>query len=134
MSAAIPDAPVLTELPAGTPAATHSLPAKLPSAGGPPGTRPVFVARATYRHRRMMDAAALLPIMGALLFALPLLWMGPGGGAARTSHVMIYVFAVWAGLVILSAVVTRKLNAGTAPRSSAGGDDSQDGAEESRHG
>lgn len=95
----------------------------------PPGTRPVFVAHATYRHRRMRDAAALLPILGALLFALPLLWLGQNGGAARTSHVMIYVFAVWAGLVILSAVITRILGSGEAPQSAT--DD--EGAADTRH-
>ncbi|WP_324753626.1 hypothetical protein [Roseovarius sp. Pro17] len=71
----------------------------------------MFVARSTYRHRRMIDAAALLPILGALLFVLPLLWLGAGGAAPRTSHVMIYIFAVWAVLVILSAAITRNLRA-----------------------
>lgn len=78
----------------------------------------LFVARSTYRQRRMIDAAGLLPILGALLFALPLLWLGDGtpegqggqGAGARTSHVMIYVFVVWGGLTILSAVITRGLH------------------------
>ena len=82
-----------------------------------PVSRPVFLARATYRQRRMRDAAALLPILGALLFALPLLWIGQNGGGARTSYVMIYVFTVWAGLVILSAAITRILGIGAAANS-----------------
>lgn len=76
--------------------------------------RPLFVAREAYRRRRMIDAAGLLPILGALLFVLPLLWVGAGGGAPRTSHVMLYLFAVWGGLVVLSALVTRSLGAGSA--------------------
>ncbi|MFX0546993.1 hypothetical protein ACEWPL_015755 [Roseovarius sp. S1116L3] len=76
-----------------------------------PSRYAVFVAHGTYRQRRMVDAAGLLPILGAVLFALPLLWLGQAGGAARTSHVMIYVFAVWAGLAILSALITRSLRA-----------------------
>ncbi|WP_207768687.1 hypothetical protein [Pelagivirga sediminicola] len=83
----------------------------------PPATgRPVFVARGTYRRRRMVDAAAMLPILGALLFMLPLLWVGAGGGAARTSIVMIYVFAVWTLLVVLSVVITRILGSATDTR------------------
>ncbi|HEY9038117.1 MAG TPA: hypothetical protein VIN05_04150 [Roseovarius sp.] len=80
--------------------------------GPPPGKRAEFVARAAYRRRRMIDAAGLLPILGALLFALPLLWTGALGAAPRTSHVLLYLFAVWALLVILSALVTRGLGAG----------------------
>ncbi len=77
--------------------------------GRPSRKRAEFVARGTYRRRRMIDAAGLLPVLGALLFALPLLWLGAGGGAPRTSHVMLYLFAVWALLVVLSALVTRGL-------------------------
>ncbi len=84
----------------------------------------MFVARSTYRHRRTTDAAALLPILGALLFVLPLLWLGNDGGAARTSHVMIYIFVVWAVLVILSAVIARNLRADPEARED---DDDADG-------
>lgn len=91
-----------------------------PPVDGKPGAGyALFVAHGTYRQRRMIDAAGLLPVLGALLFAMPLLWMGAGSGPepaapARTSHVMIYLFAVWAGLVILSAFITRGLKTGGA--------------------
>ena len=84
----------------------------------------LFVAQSTYRQRRMIDAAGLLPLLGAILFAMPLLWMGAEPGAteaeaaaqgAATSHVMIYLFAAWAGLVALSALVTRGLSTGPEP-------------------
>lgn len=78
----------------------------------PTGRRAEFVARDTYRRRRMIDAAGLLPLLGAFLFLLPLLWVGALGGAPRTSHVMLYLFAVWALLVLLSALVSRGLGAG----------------------
>ena len=35
------------------------------------------VARKTYRRRRLMDVARLLPVLGALLFAVPLMWPDP---------------------------------------------------------
>ncbi|MEB8388686.1 hypothetical protein OO012_15775 [Rhodobacteraceae bacterium KMM 6894] len=75
--------------------------------------RPMFVGRSTYRRRRMADAAVLLPILGALLMIMPLLWVGnatEGAGGARTSGVMIYLFLVWGGLSVLSALVARYLN------------------------
>lgn len=72
--------------------------------------RPIFVGRHMYRRRRMADAAGLLPILGALLLAVPLLWQG--GAGARTSAVMIFVFVVWGGLIALSALVSRHLQAG----------------------
>lgn len=65
--------------------------------------RPLFVERATYRRRRMADAARLLPIFGIILFALPMLWKGPEGAAVLTSHVMAYLFGVWLLLVVLGA-------------------------------
>ena len=44
-------------------------------AGGRAGTAPaVFLERQSYRRRRLMDVARLLPILGAALFAVPLLW------------------------------------------------------------
>ena len=91
----------------------------------PPATgRALFVARGAYRRRRMINAVCLLPILGALLFALPLLWIGADGGAPRTSHVMLYLFAVWALLVLFSALVTRSL--GTGGESDAGEDAAPD--------
>ncbi len=44
--------------------------------------RPLFLARHGYRRRRIMDAARVLPVLGAFLFFVPLLWTGEGGGEA----------------------------------------------------
>ncbi len=35
--------------------------------------RPLFLARAPYRRRRLRDAARLLPVVGGFLLLLPLL-------------------------------------------------------------
>lgn len=79
---------------------------------------PVFLARRTYRHRRLGDAARLLPVAAGVLMALPLLWQGPAadpggnaGGDAGTALVMIYIFGLWLALVVISAVVSRHLRA-----------------------
>jgi hypothetical protein len=79
----------------------------------------MFFGRSAYRRRRMADAAALLPVLGAFMMILPLLWAGntaEGALGARTSAVMIYLFGVWAGLSVLSAFVSRYLHADPSER------------------
>ncbi|WP_371224404.1 hypothetical protein [Roseovarius sp. 2305UL8-3] len=67
--------------------------------------KPLFLERATYRRRRMADAARMLPIFGVVLLALPMLWSSGENGAVRTTHVMGYVFGVWVMLAVLGAVL-----------------------------
>lgn len=67
----------------------------------PAGTR---AERQTYRRRRLMDIARLLPVLGALLLALPLLWPEASTHPAARDGVsmstaIVYVFAVWLGLI-----------------------------------
>jgi hypothetical protein len=69
---------------------------------------PVFVERKTYRRRRMADAARLLPIFGALLFCMPLLWSV--GDPPKTTLTMFYLFLVWFTLFIASALISRQLS------------------------
>lgn len=68
---------------------------------GPP---PVFLERQSYRRRRLTDVAKLLPLTGAALFAIPLLWPQTGEGDATIpmSSAIVYVFGVWAALILLS--------------------------------
>lgn len=75
-----------------------------------PERRPVFLARRTYRQRRLGDAARLLPIAAGVLMALPLLWRGPEGDPG-TAMVMIYIFGLWVVLVGLTALISRHLRA-----------------------
>jgi hypothetical protein len=65
----------------------------------------VFLARKGYRLRRAMDAARFLPIVGGFLFFLPLLW--PGG---YTGQGVIYLFSIWAILIVVSAALSRMLS------------------------
>ncbi|MBK0329129.1 hypothetical protein I5535_17775 [Rhodobacteraceae bacterium F11138] len=67
----------------------------------------VFLERQSYRRRRLMDAARLLPMLGGVLFALPLLWpvASPGPDAVDTgqtvpmSTAIVYIFLAWSGLI-----------------------------------
>jgi len=78
---------------------------------------PVFLERQSYRRRRLMDAARLLPVFGAALFAVPLLWPSGGGlEGVPTSVAIRYVFGVWAGLIVFSVLF------GIAARRWSGGD------------
>ena len=70
---------------------------------------PVFLARARYRQRRLRDALRLLPIVGGVLWLVPLLWPrgaeGPGNATA-----LLYVFAVWVILIVAGAVLAARLD------------------------
>lgn len=69
----------------------------------------LFVERRTYRRRRLMDISRILPLIGALLFLVPLMWPsrdiypapGTGGGVAM-SEAITYFFVVWAVLILAS--------------------------------
>jgi len=70
---------------------------------------PIFLERRTYRRRRMSDAARMLPILGAALFLLPLLWGSGDAEPVRTSVVMFYLFPVWLALAVISVLISRHL-------------------------
>ena len=72
---------------------------------------PLFLARASYRRRRLRDAARLLPIVGGFLLLLPILWM-PDGRIKLTAGDIIYFFAVWLALIVVAAVFSRGLRVG----------------------
>lgn len=89
--------------------------------------------RHTYRRRRLMDISRLLPVLGALLLALPLLWPEASShpaarGGVSMSAAIIYVFAVWIGLIaacfVFSLAVQRWADHWT------GGPDEASGAED----
>ncbi|WP_375263787.1 hypothetical protein [Palleronia sp.] len=68
---------------------------------------PPFLERRSYRRRRLSDAARLLPILGTILFMLPLLWAaGPGGTTARSG---LYLFGSWFVLILVAAGLARPL-------------------------
>lgn len=73
--------------------------------------RPLFLARAPYRRRRLRDAARLLPVLGMFLLLLPLLWT-PDAGVALRSGDVIYFFGVWFTLICLAAAFAPGLRGG----------------------
>jgi hypothetical protein len=81
---------------------------------------PLFLARRTYRQRRMMDAARLMPWLGIVLFAVPLLWHD-----AATAQGLLYLFGAWLFLIIVSWGLARGLD--LADSWSRGSEDAGDG-------
>jgi hypothetical protein len=71
-----------------------------------PERGPLFLARRTYRLRRLSDAARMLPIAGAVLFCVPLLWETEG---MRTTRAMFYVFGLWIVLAAIAGVISARL-------------------------
>ncbi|MGY6534743.1 MAG: hypothetical protein ACXIVG_05295 [Pararhodobacter sp.] len=71
---------------------------------------PLFVDRTIYRRRRLMDAARLLPVVGLVLILLPVLWSRAGGQGIAAEA--IYLFALWAFLVLIAAAMAGPLRRG----------------------
>ena len=84
----------------------------------------VLGERPSATQRRMMDAARLLPVLGAGMFVLPLLWKS--GEGTRTVVVMFYIFLCWSALIGLGWIVSRRLSGPDAK----GGSDLTDDADE----
>ncbi|MDD8024025.1 MAG: hypothetical protein PHX82_13055 [Paracoccaceae bacterium] len=75
----------------------------------PKSGQPLFLARRSYRRRRMMDAARILPLLGAVLILLPGLWGPADDPVPATGRGGLYLFAVWAGLVVAAYGLARGL-------------------------
>lgn len=76
--------------------------------------KPLFLAKSSYRSRRLSDAARLLPVVATFLLALPATWATPAPGKAELSGDLVYLFVVWAGLILAALLIARRL-AGAEP-------------------
>jgi hypothetical protein len=74
------------------------------------------------RLRRLRDAARLLPFLGVILLAMPLLWTPSDGPGHDTADTGIYLFLAWAGLIAAAAVLGRALAEGPAEGGGQDGD------------
>ena len=72
--------------------------------------QPQFLDGRSYRLKRMMDAAGLLPVLAAIAIAAPLPYLfvrGEDGGDATT--VALYLFWLWLIVIGLAALLSRRL-------------------------
>ncbi|MCK0172213.1 hypothetical protein [Aliiroseovarius sp. S1123] len=72
---------------------------------------PLFLARQSYRRRRIEDAARLLPLLGVVLFLLPLM-VGGVIGSVRVA----FVFSSWFFLILSAMTLARYLGRDTGQR------------------
>lgn len=71
---------------------------------------PMYLERQTYRRRRLEDAARFLPWLGAVLLIFPALWADGGpADAPGTAARGLYIFTAWAVLVLVAALLSRRL-------------------------
>lgn len=71
----------------------------------PQGKPAVFLERAHYRQRRLGDAARCLPVLGVVLWLIPLLWQKDGDAAQSNAGTLTYIFVIWVVLILLAAVL-----------------------------
>ena len=73
----------------------------------------VFLERQSYRRRRLTDSIRMLPVIGALLWLVPLLWSrGTEETPDRvmsTADAMIYTFGVWLLLIVLAFALSWRI-------------------------
>ena len=69
----------------------------------------VFLDRGSYRQRRFRDLARVVPVLGAVLIVMPLLWPRSGPEAATTGQALTYLFSIWLGLICLAFWVSRRV-------------------------
>ena len=72
----------------------------------PPPKPDIFLERASYRQRRLRDAARLLPVLGLILWTIPLLWPDAEGADRFSAMAVSYIFGVWVSLIVLAAVIS----------------------------
>ena len=58
------------------------------------------------RQRRLSDAGRLVPVLALVLMLVPILWVD----GRSTGTALIYIFLVWAVLIVLIAGLSRALS------------------------
>jgi hypothetical protein len=69
-------------------------------------SQPQFLDKRNYRRKRLIDAARLLPILGAalLVFPLPFLFLD-SVSSDRAATMALYLFGVWLVLIIAAGLL-----------------------------
>lgn len=79
----------------------------------PPPLRPnrqgLFLARESYRQRRLRDAARMLPVVGVVCWMLPLLWRREGDTHGGMAAAVAFVFVAWLVLIVATALIARRI-------------------------
>lgn len=81
----------------------------------------LFLERKGYRQRRLRDIARALPVLGGILWTIPLLWKEQGPDAVSNAAALQYIFGVWVLVILLTALVARLIEPGSDPIEQEGG-------------
>ena len=76
---------------------------------------PPFVAPRNYRLRRLRDFARMLPVLGMVLFFLPVM-----GAGRTTGGTGLWLFSVWALLIVAARLMAPGLRANEGASEEAG--------------
>ncbi|MCS5602293.1 MAG: hypothetical protein ACU0BZ_07660 [Paracoccus sp. (in: a-proteobacteria)] len=91
--------------------------------------RPLFLERASFRRRRLGDAARVLPVLALVAILLPVWWLPAGVSLAFGA---VWLFGTWAVLIVLVWALHRGLMRAEAAtrqaRAQAAPEDEKDGA------
>ncbi len=68
-----------------------------------PSDRSVSLEKESFSRRRLVDAARLLPVLSFILLAIP-------GYFVVTAKALLFIFTVWALLILLAAALARSLS------------------------
>lgn len=68
--------------------------------------RPLFLERASFRRRRLGDAARMLPVLAMILLLVPIWWMPTTLSFALGA---VWVFGLWAALIAAIFALHRAL-------------------------
>lgn len=89
-------------------------------------TPPKFLARSSYRRRRIIDAARILPVLGLFIFFIPVLWHPADTPEPDTARGGLYLFAGWFGIIVAAFLLARVLMRTEPPPADAAGGDGED--------
>lgn len=69
----------------------------------------LFLERQSYRRRRLIDMVRMLPVIGMMLWSIPLLWPSGDtvGHRVATSDAIIFIFLVWLSMVCGAGALAR---------------------------
>ncbi len=74
--------------------------------------KPLFLARSSYRQRRLADAARAMPVFSAILLVLPLLWSAPAAGSSSLAADLGYLLVLWLAMIAVTALLAQGLSQG----------------------
>jgi hypothetical protein len=79
-------------------------------------TQSRFLDRESYRKKRLIDASKLLPLLGALGFILPFVYLFTEEDAQRSpGQTAIYLFVAWLVLILCAGYLAPRMR--DAPKS-----------------